>query len=171
MSCENRRECSAYWAHTMGLTTVLKQKSLQSQPLLVVAESWTPCGEQWISAEAWSFRGIKIWKDNESHSVLHEKKSYSGRYRYFSHPSLMLAYCSKDIGEMSSMSHGSKCQAWWGGIGCIICLLLAPIWMPGEELCHPSFPRGTVDLFLSEQYKVALPDLNIIKILSKNNYK
>lgn len=72
---------------------------------------------------------------------------------------------------MSSMSHESECQACWAGMGCTICLLLAPIWMPGEGLCLPSFPRGAVDLFLSEQYNAALPDLNIMKILSKNNYE
>lgn len=134
------------------------------------SSSW-PCGEQWIQAEAGSFHGIKVWKDKESHSFLHERRSCNGRYRYFSHPSLVLAYCSKDIREMSSMSHERECQACWAAIGCIISFLLAPIWMPGEELCRSQFSQGSCGLFLSEQYNVALSDLNVIKIFSKNNFK
>lgn len=148
MSSANRRKRSACWARTVGLTTMLKQKSLQSQCLLVAAESQTaaaswPCGQQWIQAEARSFHGIKVWKDNKSHLFLHERKSCNGRYRHYSHPSLVSAYCSKDIREMSSMSHDRECQACWAAIGCIISLLLAPIWTPGEELCHSQFSQGS----------------------------
>lgn len=117
---------------------------------------------------------MKIWKNNNGYSFsLGWGKRCNLSYRVFSLPSLGLTYCSKDIREMGSTSHGINCQACCGGIECIICLLLAPIWMSGEDLCHSRFSQGSyssVTLWVVQynlDFNVIIIQCSIIKRLSK----
>lgn len=144
------------------------QKSLQSQHLSVVP------AYQAVTVADFTINSKYNMKDSISRvyrsggttwvilSFLYEKKSYNLSHRFFSLPSLTLAYCSKDIRKMGSMSHDIKCQACCGGIGCIICLLLAPIRMPGEELCCSQSSQGncrSVTLW-AVQYIPVIPSKN-----------
>lgn len=131
------------------------------------SSSW-PYGEQQVYTEVQFSHCIKTWKDNMSYyfflSCMRKKVTIIVQVllAYF----FALAYCSKDIREMGSMSHDIKCQACCGGIGCIICFLLAPIRMHGEEPCCYLFSQENCRSVTVWAERCS-PDFNLTKTLSK----
>lgn len=133
----NRRECSAYWAHPMGLTPMLEQKSLQSQCLWVPA---TAAADLRVSNEYELKQGYKGLEGRWESFFGAWGKKLQWEVQIVLSASLFASILLQ--GQQSSMSHDRECQACWAGAGCIICLLLASIWMPGEELWYSLLSQG-----------------------------